>query len=400
MPIPVRRLAALAAFALSTVAGPLPASARSASLTLDGLRDPDYVPLAQDPGGDLAASLAISDTTNWADVTNLYVVTDTTTLWLYAALPNYSPDATGEFGLALDTDGLANSGGTIDPWASAITFAYTSTNNNLGASPIVTSSTLLPDAVIRGVIFGGTGTNPPGPLGWTELRTWNPISHTWAGATINWGGVTTNTIGTHVAFAYGQGIELAIPYADLGISSSQPVNLEFYTTASAMVGDIPGAWDTVPPDDQGASRDSPTTERRFATLDPRHPPELPAVAFSNATYQTSEIAGNVPITLTVAPTTTDPVYVTLSSADGTASAASGDYVPISTTVMFAPSQAQHVTTIHVLTDTVSEPDETVLLSLSQPVGVQLGAPDTATLIIHDSPPPPTLYKLFLSLLRR
>ena len=55
------------------------AQARPAALALDGLRDDGYQLLAQDPAGDLAAAFAVPGT-NWADLTNLYVTTDTTSL--------------------------------------------------------------------------------------------------------------------------------------------------------------------------------------------------------------------------------------------------------------------------------------------------------------------------------
>ena len=59
--------------------------------------------------------------------------------------------------------------------------------------------------------------------------------------------------------------------------------------------------------------------------------------------------------------------------------------------------ATRVVAVQILTDALAEPDETVRLSLGQPVSAQLGQPYTATLTIHDSP---WYTKLFLPLARR
>ena len=97
----VRRAAlAVAVLLLATRNAPA-AQAQPSALTLDGQRDAGYSLLAQDPAADLAADFSSVPADTWADLTNLYVATDTTHLWVYVDLPNLNTNSAGEFGLAL-----------------------------------------------------------------------------------------------------------------------------------------------------------------------------------------------------------------------------------------------------------------------------------------------------------
>src|SRR5215813_8465587 len=84
-----RRAVLAAAMLFSTAFRATGAQAQPATPVLDGHRDNGYQLLAQDPPGDLADSIVLTGTA-WADLTNLYVMTDTTDLWVYAELPNYN----------------------------------------------------------------------------------------------------------------------------------------------------------------------------------------------------------------------------------------------------------------------------------------------------------------------
>ena len=229
-----------------------PAAARSqpASLTLDGLRDDSYELLAQDLAGDLASDFSTDPAATWADLTSLSVATDTTHLWVYVDLPNYSGLSQGEFGLAVDTNGLASSGSAQDPWGAGITFAYTSTYNNVDTTPVLTTHVLLPDVVIRGHLFSIASAQDNG---WVELRAWTGSA--WDGAAVNWGGISGDRIGDHIAFDYGHGLEFSLPFSDLGVPPTTTLHLEFYATGpNGIATDLSGAWDTVPSDAQSSLR--------------------------------------------------------------------------------------------------------------------------------------------------
>ncbi len=242
----------------------LPLAGRPApAIILDGLRDAEYVALAEDPAGDLG--IPGSPDTAWTDLTTLYVAADETNLYIYVDLPDYAQDdSSGEIGLALETTGdLPNSGGAGDPWGNAITYAYTSIYHNIGRPPVSTTHTLLPDAVIRGNIPGITGHPFDQNNGWTELRLWDGSG--WSGAGENWGGIPAGgQIGSHIAYANHNGVELAIPFADLGGSPGSTIHLEFYTTQKSTA---KGVYDTLPSDNQSQGWDDPTVQRHLATYE-------------------------------------------------------------------------------------------------------------------------------------
>jgi Calx-beta domain len=76
--------------------------------------------------------------------------------------------------------------------------------------------------------------------------------------------------------------------------------------------------------------------------------------------------------------------VDFATADGTAGAA--DYTPSSGTLSFAPGETVKTISVPLAADNQAETDETVNLTLSNPVGGSLGAPASAMLSIVDRPP--------------
>ena len=200
----------LVAFSFTAWLGPAaPAQADQITVTLDGVRDSGYVQIAADPTGDLASpGPADWPGTHWMDLSALYVAADADNLYVYVDLPGYFADAgdpgndsSGQIGLALDVDGQAGSGGSGDAWGNAITFAFNDVDG------FAAGVTFLPDYLVRGDVSNDGG--------WTELRAWNGNWDSGAGA--NWGGISGGGhLGSHVAYVHGQGVELAIPLADIG----------------------------------------------------------------------------------------------------------------------------------------------------------------------------------------
>jgi pullulanase-type alpha-1,6-glucosidase len=257
------------------------ATADEISITLDGVRDNGYVFIEADPFGDLASSGPAGWIgTQWADLTNLYVAADSSTLYVYADLPGYfstlpggGDDSTGQIGLALDTDGQPNSGGSSDAWGNAISFVY----NNVDGFD--NNKIFLPDYLIRGNVSNDDG--------WTELRTWNGSS--WDGGGTNWGGIDGGHVGSHIAYAQEAGVEFAIPLADIGNVAPGAVHLQIFTTQG---GNLKGAYDTIAIDDQSEGWDDPTTQKNLVTVplavDPAGDLASPGPADSNGVTWTDQ----------------------------------------------------------------------------------------------------------------
>ncbi len=235
------------------------------TIVLDGLRDAAYTALSVDPAGDLAPALPV-----WSDVVTLSVAFDEAALYVYVDLPAYAQATSGgEIGLAIEKTGdVPGSGGSSDPWVRAITFAYTSTHHNLGTTPQPTTYTLLPDAMVRGNIAG----TPGGTYnGWTELRLWTGTG--WTSGGTNWGGISGGgKVGSRIAYADGHGVEIKLPFNEVGLTPGQTVHLQFFTT---IKDGSAGAYDTVPSDTQATGATGATTLRHLATVTLPGPPPTP-----------------------------------------------------------------------------------------------------------------------------
>ncbi|MFN8526793.1 MAG: Calx-beta domain-containing protein [Chloroflexota bacterium] len=107
------------------------------------------------------------------------------------------------------------------------------------------------------------------------------------------------------------------------------------------------------------------------------------IQFSSPTFTGSEGAGAATITVTRSGGAASGVSVSYATANGTAQAGA-DYTATTGTVTFAAGETSKTFTVPILADTISDPNETVNLTLSAPTGgASLGATTTATLTITD-----------------
>jgi outer membrane autotransporter protein len=115
--------------------------------------------------------------------------------------------------------------------------------------------------------------------------------------------------------------------------------------------------------------------------------------FSSQTYNTSEGDSAATITVTRTGGSSGAASVNYSTSDGTASAGS-DYTAASGTLNWVDGDSEPKSfAVPILSDSTTEGDETVNLSLSAPTGATLGSPSAATLNIGDvvaTPTPGTL----------
>ena len=92
-------------------------------------------------------------------------------------------------------------------------------------------------------------------------------------------------------------------------------------------------------------------------------------------------------TVTLAPTSADPVTVYYTTADGTATFGNTDYVPTSGTLTFMPSVATQTLIVIVNGDMGIEPNETFFVNLLFPTNAQIGDSQGMGIIINDDAPP-------------
>src|SRR6266545_3220183 len=121
---------------------------------------------------------------------------------------------------------------------------------------------------------------------------------------------------------------------------------------------------------------------------PPPPPSLSIGNVSQAEGNSGQTAFNFPVTLSSSSTQT--VTVSYMTSDGTATAGS-DYTMASGTLTFIPGQTSQTITVQVTGDIADELDETLTVTLSNPINATLmGSMASGTILNDDgtSPPPP------------
>ncbi|MFN8494903.1 MAG: Calx-beta domain-containing protein [Caldilineaceae bacterium] len=116
---------------------------------------------------------------------------------------------------------------------------------------------------------------------------------------------------------------------------------------------------------------------------------LPEIYFSKPDYRVNEGAGTAIVTATLTAAANAVVTVQYATSDGSA-IVGNDYTAATGVLTFAPGETNKTFLIPILQDPLDEPDETLLLKLSNPSNANLGAPNTATLVIIDDDVPPVV----------
>ena len=130
----------------------------------------------------------------------------------------------------------------------------------------------------------------------------------------------------------------------------------------------------------GATLGSPNSAVLTITDDDVAPGTL---QFSASTYSVAENSGNAAVTVTRTGGSAGAVSVTFATGTGGTATASVDYTAVNQTVLFVNGDTTNKTVnIPILNDTTAEPDETVNLTLSNPIGATLGTRSTAVLTIR------------------
>jgi PKD repeat protein len=118
-------------------------------------------------------------------------------------------------------------------------------------------------------------------------------------------------------------------------------------------------------------------------------PAPPSVRFTAASASGLESVANVVLPVTLTASSAFNIMVDYAVSGGTASSG-GDFTLASGTLNFAPGETSKEIAFTVANDAVYELDETIVVALSNPLNVLLGAPSTHTYTItnDDDPPPP------------
>ncbi len=124
-----------------------------------------------------------------------------------------------------------------------------------------------------------------------------------------------------------------------------------------------------------------TPQATQTILDDDNPP---SVSIGNVSHAEGN-SGATPFTFTVSLSAPSGKAITVdaTTADGTATAASGDYASKTQTLTFAPGETQKTFTVDVNGDTTNEANETFLVNLSNPTNVTIGTGQGTGTIVDD-----------------
>lgn len=109
---------------------------------------------------------------------------------------------------------------------------------------------------------------------------------------------------------------------------------------------------------------------------------LPAVQFSATSYSVDEDGGTVTILVTLNAAYAEAISVRYATSNGTATAGS-DYTAASGTLIFSPGVTTRSFTIAVQQDDLEEENETLVVTLSDPINATIGPVSKATVTITD-----------------
>jgi len=169
---------------------PAAASAQTPqTIVLDGVNDFNLVNLVDADGGDVFVDHPT------LDLGNCYVTNDATHLYMGFEHENVAGWGDLQFGIAIDVNTTA--GGATDPWGRKLEWSLSGT---------------LPDYIM----YVNVDNN------WQDLRVWNDGTSTWDSAVAG-----TNALGWVMGSTFK---ELGVLLADLGLSASDEINVEFWLT--------------------------------------------------------------------------------------------------------------------------------------------------------------------------
>lgn len=116
-----------------------------------------------------------------------------------------------------------------------------------------------------------------------------------------------------------------------------------------------------------------------------------SVQFALSSYSVLENGGQAVISVTLASPASQPVSVNYATSDGTATVAppNQDYTTTTGTLIFNPGTTVMTFTVPIKDDVSTEGNETVNLTLNNPLNANLGVPPTASLTIIDDEGPVT-----------
>lgn len=184
-----------------------------------------------------------------------------------------------------------------------------------------------------------------------------------------------------VTTAFGSGIDFSCPPGVLNFAIGEQTKNITFTVVNDNVRE-PNQLVTLQLSNAVGANLGTNIYHGYTIIDDDGAAALPFAGFASATSTAAESAGSASIPVSLSAPASGAMSVDYAVTGGTATAGA-DFNLTAGTLTFAAGETVRTIPLTILDDTTIEPNETVVVTLSNPVGVQLGSLATHTLTILD-----------------
>ena len=308
-----------------------------------------------------------------------------------------APPASGTVTVNFTTSGLtATPGVDFTPVSGTLTFPAGSTVQNV-VIPVVGDTSAESNELIRVTLSNASGATISNPTGvGTIVDDDGPVTITATGASVFEGNSGTQALPFSVLLDHPSGGPVTVNYTTTSAGTATP-GTDFTSTSGSV---------TIPAGQTSGSFSIPVVGD--PAVEPNETVVVQLSTSGSATVATPSVTGTIvdddgPATIAVFGASTHegcdghtpldfevdlshplstPVTVNFATANGTATVGQ-DYDAASGTLTFAPGETHKDITVQVIGDQSAEPDETIILNLSNPSGASLSSSRATGIILND-----------------
>jgi len=184
--------------------------------------------------------------------------------------------------------------------------------------------------------------------------------------------------------AFGTGIDFTLPPGVLTFAAGETAKNIVLSVVNDTVDEPDNLVTLLLANANGANVSGTGNYYGYTIMDDDGPPANPYAGFAAAASTVLESAGTVELAVSLATPATAACTVDYAVTGGTATGGGTDYTLAAGTLSFAPGDTVQTVPLAIVDDAVVDAAETVIVTLSNPVSLQLGSVTTHTLTITDN----------------
>lgn len=183
--------------------------------------------------------------------------------------------------------------------------------------------------------------------------------------------------------AFGSGVDFSLTPGVLTFAPGETVQYVPLTVVDDTVDEPDNQVTILLSNANGANVNLLSNYYSYTILDDDSPPSSPYVGFAAASSTVLESDGTVDLAVSLSSAPTSSVTVNYSVTGGTATGDGTDYTLAAGTLTFAAGETVQTIPLTIVDDAVIDANETIIITLASPVGLQLGSISAHTVTITD-----------------